>query len=164
MIRRATAADARRICDIYNHYIEQTVITFEEEPLPAEEMERRIAATAPSLPWLVYEEGGRVLGYAYAGRWRDRSAYRYTVESTVYVDAGAAGRGIGAALYGELLQELRRLGVHAVIGGISLPNEGSRRLHEKMGFMKSGHLSQVGYKFGRWIDVGYWELVFDERP
>ncbi|MBN1534853.1 MAG: N-acetyltransferase [Spirochaetes bacterium] len=154
-IRRAVAADARRLCEIYNHYVERTTVTFEEEPVPPDEMEGRIAGITSSLPWLLFEEGGRVLGYSYAGRWKDRSAYRFTAESTVYVDAGATGRGIGTALYRQLLDELRVMGINAVIGGIALPNEVSLRLHERLGFKRVARLPQVGYKFGRWIDVEY---------
>jgi len=156
-LRPATSADAAAICVIYNHYVTTTTITFEEEPVTGEDMAQRIAdVAAAGLPWLVAEVDGSIVGYAYATRWRARSAYRYSVESTVYVAPGASGLGVGRALYGALLDGLRERGLHLVIGGIALPNEASVGLHEALGFAKSAHFAEVGMKFGRWIDVGYW--------
>jgi len=159
MIRPAQPSDAEAIARIYNYYILNTVITFEEQPITAQDMaQRMLQITAENLPWLVAESAGGIAGYAYASRWKDRSAYRYSVESTVYLDAEARGMGYGSQLYGALLADLRQGEVHVVIGGIALPNEASVRLHEKLGFRKVAHFKEVGYKFGRWIDVGYWEL------
>jgi len=159
MIRPAQPGDAEAIARIYNYYILNTVITFEEQPITAQDMaQRMLQITAENLPWLVAESAGGIAGYAYASRWKDRSAYRYSVESTVYLDAEARGMGYGSQLYGALLADLRQGEVHVVIGGIALPNEASVRLHEKLGFRKVAHFKEVGYKFGRWIDVGYWEL------
>lgn len=158
-IRPAASADAPAICAIYNPYVAGTTISFEEAPVPAADMAQRIADVgAAGLPWLVAQEGGRLLGYAYATRWRARPAYRSSVESSVYVDAAAAGRGTGTLLYRALLDELRRREVHMVIGGIAQPNEASVALHERLGFRKVAHFSEVGRKFGRWVDVAYWEL------
>jgi len=158
-IRPATPADAGAICAIYNHYIATTTISFEEDPVAEAEMAQRIAdVCAAGLPWRVAEVGGAVVGYAYATKWRVRPAYRHSVESTVYVDREHAGRGIGRALYAALLDALRARGLHLVIGGIAQPNEASVGLHEALGFRKVAHFSEVGMKFGRWIDVGYWEL------
>lgn len=157
-IRAATPADGAAIAGIYNHYVTSTVVTFEEEPVTAAEMARRLEEVASaSLPWLVAEQGGRVVGYAYASRWKGRCAYRFSVEVTVYLDPGHAGRGIGSALYGRLFPILRERGIHVVLGGIALPNEASVALHEKLGLEKVAHLKEVGFKFGRWIDVGYWQ-------
>ena len=162
-IRPAAPEDAAAICAIYNHYIATTTISFEEEPVSAGEMAQRVAdVQAAGLPWLVAMEGGRLLGYAYATRWRARPAYRTSVESTVYLDREAGGRGVGSLLYHALLDELRRREVHMVIGGIAQPNARSVALHEKMGFRKVAHFSEVGRKFGRWIDVGYWELKLQD--
>ncbi len=159
MIRPAQPGDAEAIARIYNYYILNTVITFEEQPITAQDMaQRMLQITAENLPWLVAESAGGIAGYAYASRWKDRSAYRYSVESTVYLDAEARGMGYGSQLYGALLADLRQGEVHVVIGGIALPNEASVRLHEKLGFRKVAHFKEVGYKFVRWIDVGYWEL------
>lgn len=157
MIRSATPDDAPAICAIYNPYIAETTITFEEMPVTAEEMRKRITDVITILPWLVYERDGAVVGYAYATRWRTRAAYRFAVESTVYLTAACRGQGLGRQLYLELIDRLRGLGMHAVIGGIALPNEASVGLHEALGFHKVAHFEEVGFKFGRWIDVGYWE-------
>ncbi|MES2151209.1 MAG: arsinothricin resistance N-acetyltransferase ArsN1 family B [Pseudomonadota bacterium] len=159
MIRPALPSDAPALCAIYNHYVDCTTITFEEIPVSTEEMAARIAEVGTRLAWLVFEHDGKVAGYAYATPWRARSAYRFSVESTVYVAPGLARRGIGAQLYSALIERLRALGIHAVIGGIAQPNEASVALHEKHGFEKVAHFRQVGQKFGRWVDVGYWELV-----
>ncbi|TFW16057.1 N-acetyltransferase family protein [Massilia arenosa] len=163
MIRTATVADAPALAAIYNHYIRETTITFEEEPLMPDEMARRIESVqASGLSWLVSEVDGAIAGYAYATKWRERSAYRFSVESTVYVAPERQGQGLGRALYDQLLAALKDRGVHTVIGGIAQPNEGSVALHEKMGFRKVAMFEQVGQKFGRWIDVGYWQLLMDK--
>ncbi|NLP11134.1 N-acetyltransferase, partial [bacterium] len=114
---------------------------------------------ADGFPWIVLENEKTILGYAYATKFRDREAYRYTAESTVYLDPGQTGRGYGAWLYRELLDRLKHRGIHVVIGVISLPNPASVRLHESLGFTQTAHLQQVGFKFGQWIDVGDWQLI-----
>ena len=158
LIRPAMARDAEAIARIYNHYIAETIITFEEAPVSTEEMAARIAEVASiPLPWLVAEGNGAILGYAYAGKWKSRCAYRYTVESTVYLDSASTGRGAGTLLYEALIASLRESGIHVVIGGVALPNAASVALHEKLGFRKVAHFDEVGYKFERWIDVGYWQ-------
>lgn len=157
MIRSATSADATAIAAIYNHYVLNTSVTFEEE---AVQMVERIAQVkADGLPWLVLEQSGEVLGYAYATKWRVRSAYRFSVESTVYVKEGVTAKGLGSQLYQQLLADLKALGLHLVIGGITLPNKQSVALHEKFGFEKCGHFQQVGFKFEQWRDVGYWQKL-----
>jgi L-amino acid N-acyltransferase YncA len=161
MIREASANDAEQVKNLYNHYILHSIATFEEEPVSAQAMAGRIQAVSARYPWLVFEQAGEVLGYAYAVRWKERSAYARSAESTVYVDVGRHGKGIGGALYLELLAILRRRNVHAVIGGIALPNEASVKLHERFGFLKVAHFREVGYKFNQWIDVGYWELILE---
>jgi phosphinothricin acetyltransferase len=160
MIRPARSEDARRIAAIYNHYVENTAITFEEEPLSVEEMAHRIVEYSKSLPWLVHEEDGRILGYCYASKWHVRSAFRHSAETTIYVDEDAHGRGIGADLYARLIEQAGAKGVHALMAVVTLPNEKSRRLHEKLGFRKMGQLEEVGHKFGLWHDVGYWEYKY----
>jgi phosphinothricin acetyltransferase len=158
-IRPATSADAARICSIYNHYVTTTTVSFEEDAVGEPEMAQRIAdCAAAGLPWLVLEVDGALAGYAYATKWRVRPAYRYSVESSVYLDRAFSGRGLGRMLYGALLDALRGRELHLVIGGIALPNDASAGLHEALGFRKVAHFSEVGKKFGRWVDVGYWEL------
>ncbi len=159
-VRAVTPADAGAVAAIYNHYVLQTVVTFEEEPVTSDEMSRRIdEVRAASLPWFVAEHAGAIAGYAYASRWRARSAYRFSSEVTVYLAPEQGRRGIGSALYAELLSALRGSGLHAAIGGIALPNDASVALHEKFGFKKVAHFEQTGFKFNRWIDVGYWQLI-----
>lgn len=158
MIRPATSADADAIAAIYNHFVATTTISFEEAPVPASEMAARIDSVSAQLPWLVYERDGAVIGYAYATPWRVRSAYRFSVESTVYVAPDCPRQGIGRQLYAALLNALRARGIQVVLGGIAQPNPGSVALHEHAGFRKVAHFSRVGRKFDQWIDVGYWEL------
>jgi len=159
-IRSARSQDAEKIASIYNHYVTTSIATFEEEPVTAEDIaKRREVVQQSSLPWFVAEVDGQVIGYSYATPWRPRSAYRFSVETSVYLDVAHAGRGTGSLLYGELISALRIKRVHAMMGGISLPNEASVALHEKFGFRKVAHFRQVGFKFGKWIDVGYWQLI-----
>jgi phosphinothricin acetyltransferase len=162
MIRPAKPEDAASICDIYNHYVRETVVTFEEQPVPATEMAQRMADVAVRLPWLVWEQDGRVLGYAYASAWKARAAYRHSVEASIYLAPEATRRGIGSSLYKALIEDVRNRNVHCVIGGAALPNPASVALHEKLGFAKVAQFKQVGFKFGRWVDVAYWELLLDE--
>ncbi len=167
MIRPATTDDAPRIREIYNHYVLKTIITFEQDTVSVAEMSGRIAETLATLPWLVYDEpGAGVTGYAYASSWKSRCAYRYSVESTVYVDPTQRGRGIGSELYRALIAQLRRRSLHTVIAGIALPNAASVALHESFGFKPVARFQEVGWKFDAWIDVGYWQLVLspDVRP
>ena len=159
-VRPATEEDAPAIARIYNHYVAETCITFETEPVPDRDMAMRIADTiAVSLPWLVAQAPAGIAGYAYASRWKGRCAYRFSVEATVYLDPARTGAGVGTRLYAELIHAIRGHSMHTVIGGIALPNEQSVRLHERLGFRKVAHFEQVGHKHGRWIDVGYWQLL-----
>ena len=161
MIRPVSPDDAVQICEVYNHYVAATVITFEEEPVSGAEMSQRIADTTTTYPWLVTENDGSIAGYAYATAWKIRSAYRFTVESAIYLKPELTGQGIGYELYKALIAELRGRRLHCVIGGIALPNAASVALHEKLGFEKIGHFREVGYKLNAWVDVGYWELVLN---
>lgn len=158
MIRAATESDAQTITDIYNYYIENTVATFEEQPISKSDILERIQkVTGFSLPWLVAEDNGVVIGYAYAGKWNVRSAYRHTVESTVYLSHSSVSKGWGTRLYTTLFGLLRKKSIHVVIGGITLPNPASVALHEKFGMKQVAHFPEVGFKFGKWLDVGYWQ-------
>jgi L-amino acid N-acyltransferase YncA len=159
MIRPATTADAAAICAVYNHYVLETTITFEETEVTPGEMEARMRDTLQSLPWLVWQDGVGICGFAYASKWKGRCAYRHSAEVTVYLNPKSVGRGRGSRLYKALLIDLRQRNYHAVIGGIALPNPASIALHERLGFRKVAHFEQVGWKFGQWIDVGYWQLL-----
>jgi L-amino acid N-acyltransferase YncA len=160
-IRLATHADAAAIAAIYNHYVDTTTISFEEQAVEAVEMARRIDTVGATLPWYVFEREGAVIAYAYATPWRVRSAYRFSVESSVYVSPGCPRQGLGSQLYKVLIDDLRARGMQVVLGGIAQPNVASVRLHESLGFEKVAHFKRVGRKFGQWVDVGYWELQLD---
>lgn len=158
--RHATAHDAGGMADIYNHYITNTVVTFEEELVSPSDFARRIEEVqSKSFPWLVAEQNGGIIGYAYAAPWKNRAAYQFSAEATIYLHPAHGGRGIGSRLYGTLFPILRDRGIHAVMGGIALPNDASVALHEKFGFRKVAHFNEVGFKFGRWVDVGYWQCI-----
>jgi len=158
MIRLAADTDADALARIYNHYVAETVVTFEEQPVAPDEMARRAAEVLEAgLPWLVADEADGVVGFAYASKWKGRCAYRFAVETTVYLAPEAVGRGLGTALYAELLERVRALGMHTAIGGIALPNDASVALHEKLGMERVALFREVGFKLGRWIDVGYWQ-------
>ena len=160
VIRPAGEQDAAALCEIYNHYIANTFITFEEDLLSETEMsQRQKNVQAAGLPWLVAEDQGAVIGYAYGNTWKERSAYRHTVEVTVYLAQPSISLGAGSKLYSALFGALKKSSVHIAIGGIALPNETSIALHEKMGMKKVAHFNEVGYKFGKWIDVGYWQAT-----
>ena len=158
MIRAIQPSDISAVTSIYNHYIGNTVITFEEEPLSPEEISQRVEKVTSDYPWIVCEENGIVVGYSYASRFRERAAYRYTVETTVYIDKDHVGKGSGLSLYRELVGRLKASEFKVALGGIALPNPASVGLHEKLGFKKVAHLTDVGFKFEQWVDVGYWEL------
>ncbi len=160
MIRKVTPQDASEVAAIYNYYIEKTTITFEESCLSDLDLSARIEdLTSRNYPWLVYQLDGRVVGYAYAAPWRTRAAYRFTVESAVYVDRSVVGTGIGSQLYEKLFEELAENGFKTVLSLIALPNQKSVRMHEKFGFLPAGHHREVGFKFDQWIDVGVWQLM-----
>lgn len=159
MIRNAKSSDASAIAEIYNYYILHSIATFEKEVVDGHEIKKRIQSVISKLPWLVFEKNQEVIGYAYAGEWNLRSAYKQTAEITIYLKNGETRSGLGTLLYSELISQLKSMGYHAIIGGISLPNESSIRLHEKFGLEKVAHFKEVGFKFKKWIDVGYWELL-----
>ncbi|WP_448548566.1 arsinothricin resistance N-acetyltransferase ArsN1 family B [Thalassotalea fusca] len=160
-IRIVTPDDAQAIANIYNEYIENSIITFETACVGSEEMSMRISqALSSGLAWFVAEsDDGSVLGYAYASKWKGRCAYAHSVEVTVYVSSVAHGQGLGTLLYQALFEQLRVDNYHVAIAGISLPNDASIALHEKFGMKKVAHFAEVGFKFERWIDVGYWQVI-----
>jgi phosphinothricin acetyltransferase len=161
MLRQCKPQDASAICGIYNHYVRETVITFEETQVSEADMAQRIVDVSSNLPWYVWAEADRVIGYAYATPWKARAAYKHSVEAGIYLEHHATGRGIGTSLYKALIADLRRDNFHCVIGGAALPNPASVALHERLGFSKVAEFKEVGFKLGRWVDVAYWELVLD---
>jgi L-amino acid N-acyltransferase YncA len=157
-LRRATADDAAAIASTYAPYVRASVVSFETEAPDEGEMRGRIEALGDFHPWLVAcGEEGEVLGFAYACPFRTRPAYRFTVETTVYVGNGAHRRGIGSLLYRALLPLLEAQGFAQAIGAITLPNEASMRLHEAFGFVRAGTYEKVGFKLGEWRSVGLWQ-------
>ena len=157
-IRFADESHAAAIADIYRPIVESTAISFETVPPGPEEMARRIVETTRDHPWLVCEVGGRVAGYAYATKHRVRSAYRWSVDTSVYVDEACRQGGVGRGLYASLFAILAAQGYFNAYAGIALPNAASVGLHEAVGFTKIGVYQRVGYKFGEWRDVGWWQL------
>jgi phosphinothricin acetyltransferase len=147
------------ICGIYNHYVKHTVISFEENPVSMKEMEDRIRDIRSVYPWLVWEEAGTVIGFAYVNKWKGRTAYGFSVEDSIYLKQGHEGQGLGTNLLTRLLEEVKKTNIHAVVAGITLPNERSIVLHEKMGFTKIAQFKEIGFKLNQWLDVGYWELL-----
>ncbi|WP_105617651.1 GNAT family N-acetyltransferase [Vallitalea okinawensis] len=158
MIREAMISDAKIIASIYNYYVENTAITFEEELITSKEIIKRMGYIQKKYPWFVFIEDGQVLGYAYANKWRERSAYRFAVEISIYLDHRQTGKGIGSKLMAHLLENLKLRDIRCIIGGITIPNPGSIAIHEKFGFHKVAQFEKVGYKFDKWLDVGYWQL------
>lgn len=163
MIRFVTVDDAESICAIYNHHIENSIATFEEDAVAVSDMQDRIRNASEAKPWFVYESDDGLAGYAYASAWQSRCAYRFSLETTVYLSRDHMGRGVGTELYGHLIADIRARNMHSLIAAIALPNEASVALHEKFGFEKVGQFKEVGWKFDQWIDVGYWELIFKPR-
>jgi phosphinothricin acetyltransferase len=160
-VRSATEADLVRVCEVVNHYIEHSVFNFRTEPQSIDEVRALWGQRHQRFPWLVAVDHDRVVGVAYAGPWNDRAAYQWTVESTVYVEESAHRRGVGDALYTELLDRLRRQGFHSAVAVIALPNDPSVRLHERHGFTGVGELREAGFKHDAWHDVGFWQCLLD---
>ena len=161
MIRGVLNKDISSIAEIYYHYISQTVVTFETEAISSEDILERVAKVhSDGLPWLIAENDmGEVIGYAYASKWRDRFAYRFSAEITVYLSPKFKGKGVGSQLYNALFLALKERSIHSVIGGITLPNDASVALHEKFGLEKVAHFKEVGFKFEQWQDGGYWQGI-----
>lgn len=162
-LRLARTDDAGALRAIYAPYVETTAVTFEESVPSLADMRRRIETAISTLPWLVCETAEGIEGYAYATSFRPRPAYRYTVETTVYVHEARRGHGVGSALIRSLLAVLRLQGYRLAVAGIALPNDASVRLHEAHGFVRAGLLERVGFKLGRWHDVGWWTLELQQH-
>lgn len=163
-VRLAIPADVAAMLAIYAKVVRETAISFEAEAPSPEEFARRLAERQASHCWIVGHDEEGVLAYAYGGPWRARAAYAWTTETTIYVHERARGRGIGKQVYGELLRRLTAQGFRAAIGGIALPNAASVALHEALGFRHVGTHAKCGHKFGRWHDVGFWEVELAPRP
>lgn len=160
LIRPATGEDVAEILAIYAPFVTDTPVSFEEEPPSLQEMRRRIER---SHVWLVAQDEGRVVGYAYGGAFHPRSAYRWSAEVSVYLGKGSRGRGLGRRLVTAVLDELRVRGYVNAFAGTTLPNQASTALFEALGFVKIAHQHEVGFKLGAWHDVGWWQLHLRQR-
>lgn len=158
IVRRATAADAAACADIYRPYVLDTAISFETDPPTPAEMADRIEKALALHEWLVLEVDERVSGYAYAGQFNPRAAYRWAVETSVYIDRDGRRAGGGRMLYAELLKRLAERGFRQAFAGIAQPNEASDALHAAFGFVPAGLYRRVGWKLGAWHDVAWWQL------
>jgi phosphinothricin acetyltransferase len=159
-VRLVTEDDLPAICTIINHFIENSYVNFRTEPQSVDEWRDDWGRLHSRFPWLVATDD-RVVGVAYAAPFHGRAAYQWTAEATVYVDPSSQRRGVGDALYSELLSRLRSQGFHSAVAVIALPNEPSVRLHERHGFIRVGRLIEAGYKLGAWHDVGFWQCTFN---
>lgn len=160
MIRDVLLTDAKRIAEIYNYYVRETVVTFEYDEVTEEDIKQRILKIADKkYPYFVYEDNGQVVGYAYLNNWRERAAYNITLETSVYLDHNCLGKGLGSVLYQELIDRTKCMNIHSLIGVISLPNEESQKLHKKFNFELVGNFRESGIKFGKLIDVEFWQLI-----
>ena len=155
MIRQAVTTDAQQICKIYNHYIANTCFTFDEN---AKDVEHFIKEINSGNPWLITEENSEVIGFAYTSLWKTKTAYRFTHESTIYLKPDMHRQGIGTELYKSLICRAKNHHIHSLLACIVLPHDQSIHFHEKLGFKKAAHFKRVGFKFEKWLDVGYWQL------
>ncbi|MDR2880122.1 MAG: GNAT family N-acetyltransferase [Fusobacteriales bacterium] len=163
MIRGVEIRDAADIAAIYNYYVRETIITFETEEIDTAEMENRIKKILEAeYPFIVHEENNKITGYAYVGKFRERSAYSESLETSIYLDINEKGRGIGRKLYKRLIGLSEEVGAHVLIGVVSYPNLASQRLHESVGFEKAGVIKEAGKKFGKYIDVEFWSYILDK--
>jgi len=164
LIRPVKQSDIDAITHIYNHYILNTSVTFETEQVSIEDIRARILNTQEdNLPWLIaHNENNTIVGYAYASKWKGRCAYKHSVEVTVYLDKNIKSKGWGTKLYTQLISQLKSKGIHSLIGGIALPNPASIALHEKFGMKQVAHFAEIGFKFDKWVDVGYWQCLISK--
>ena len=159
-IRATEEADVAALTAITNDIIATTAIHFGYDPLGPEDLPNLWRAHRDRFPWLtMVDDAGAIHGYAKAGTWRERAAYQWTCETTIYMTATSRGQGYGRMLYLALLDECKRRGFHSAVGGITLPNPASVRLHEAIGFVAVGVFKDAGRKFDRWHDVGFWQRI-----
>jgi L-amino acid N-acyltransferase YncA len=162
-MRKVTIKDAKRICEIYNHYVLNTTVTFDTELFTLEMMENKIRNVLNGgYDYWVYELDGLIVGFCHLNQWKPRNGYRFTAEISIYVDKEFVGRGIGVVMMKYLLEHVDITRIRSILSCISLPNDSSVRVHEKFGFKQAGLYRKIGFKLGEWRDVGYWQLNFDE--
>ena len=158
MIRKATLDDVNSLLEIYNYYVINTTVTFDEVPVSLSAFTEKLELILKDYPCIVFEENNGISGFAYGSKFRPKPAYNFTVESTVYVKNGAHGKQIGSRLYKELIALLKQRDFKSVLGVLTIPNPASVKLHEKFGFTQVAHLKEVGFKFDTWLDVGIFQL------
>ena len=158
MIREFHPKDTQQLLEIYNYYVLNSVVTFDDEVLSLEVFTEKVNRINSVYPFIVFEENNEILGYAYGSKFRPKPAYQNTTESTIYLKHTDQGKGIGTKLYSRLIALLREQEFHIVLGVLTLPNKASVKLHEKLGFKKVAHLEEVGLKFNKWHDVGIFQL------
>ena len=164
MVRSIQQTDIAEVLSIYEYYVINSAATFEEEVPTLQEFTDRVNDILKKYPYLVYEENGQIIGYAYASVFRTRVAYRFSTEVSVYVHKDHFHKGVGKALYAKLLSMLKKQGYHTAIGGLTLPNDNSIKLHEHFGFKKVAEFKDSGFKFGQWHSTGFWQLMMDDYP
>lgn len=163
-LRLASSADAPQVAEIYEPIVRDTAISFELVPPSPEEMAARIETTLQNHVWIVADDHSKIAGYAYAGKHRDRAAYAWSVDTTIYVRDSVRGKGVGRRLYRAVLQILSAQNYRMAFAGIALPNQASVALHESVGFKHLGTYPEVGFKFSQWHDVGWWSRPLTSRP
>lgn len=159
MIREVKLDDCKAIAEIYNEYVLHSTITFETEPVTNETMQDRIQKLSEKYPYYVYEEKGDIIGYCYAHDWKQKAAYKHTLETTIYLSPNNKGKGIGTLLMQYLIEQCKQRGYHSLIACITEGNEASNHLHLKLGFEQVSHFREVGMKFDKWLDVVDYELL-----
>lgn len=162
LIRPTTAADFSAIAALTNRYISGTSIHFAYQPVTADELQSAWLKHRDTYPFLTAEVDSTFAGYAKAGPWRERAAYQWTPEVGIYIEPAFHGKGLGRALYGALLDDLRTRGFHSAIGGVTLPNDPSTRLHQSLGFTHVGTVREAGFKFNAWHDVAFWQITLQD--
>ncbi len=164
VIRLANISDAENIYNIYKDIVENSTISFEYEIVSRYEIERRIQSVFNVYPWIICEVDGEFAGYAYANKHKERAAYKWSVDTSIYVDKKFYKKGIGKELYSKLFEILKSQGFINAYAGIALPNEASISLHKSFGFEIIGIYHKTGFKFGKWIDVSWWEKKIQKIP
>ena len=161
-IRRAKSDDAHAVTEIYNYYVRNSIATFDEEEIPFSKMRDKITSSSDRYPFFVAEQDGVIIGYAYAGVWNSRSAYRFSCETSIYLHPEHLGKGLGKMMYAKLFDHLEtHTDILRFVAGISLPNPASEKLHRSFGFKDAGVHPRIGFKFEKWIDVGYFVRSLD---
>ena len=157
MIRGFQDSDLKAVTTIFNHYVENATCTFQLKPFSLDEIRQKAQTIQKTYPFLVMEQDNQIIGFAYGARWREKQAYDLSVETTIYMTPQNQTKGLGKQLYKTLIDKLGNDGFHLIVACLTLPNDPSIRLHEKLGFTKVGEFTQAGFKFNKWHNVGFWQ-------